>query len=722
MATTPTNKPIPSEDPRDLKFNAGKIDEVVTSDAHYYTDRFGVRRWTIAGFQYTAEEAIRNYGYITMDSFEDGATLTLPNQVLRYEATGEYYRWDGEFPKIVPAGSTPDSTGEVKLGAWVGVGDASLRADLSLDTGSTLVGYKGSTVSGAIDLLTSKKVYAVDFGVKADGSDDTAALQALSVAVSAMTDAVVEVVFPQGVSRVGYQDQAPTSTSGYSFRPGYVAANGNVGWFFVNGRSGTTIINARGWTIKLNDGMKHGAFNPSTGLAYASVSPFKDSNYYAYAGNLVAFKGCEHVIRIGLTVDGSADTATWGGVYGDTGWQCLSFGIWDTANVRVEAYDDVVTNCLLDNLYISTESGWSPSTTGVQRSFDSYNGTYTDGRRQNISIAGGQNIRFHGGVAARAGRTATGAGTYYSSPESNVDIESESGPVQDLVFNDFKLLYGGKNSFLAASFINSFARATLNRCTLRSTSSIAQIYTTGSGIRFNDCLIEGSGMEVRKTNAGNTPVEFRRCIIRNHISGAAAPWQRFVGEVGVMEDCYWDIIMNAGMSSTSSLFAFGANDATVSPPYPGKGLWRYNIINLSGNQDLITPATNGRVYLGYIQYFFDMDMRILTSGLTGTLTLDINTEGSLVNQRGITTDTQKVVDRTLGSSTAMASGGYFLNRTMQVAASVLAPKTTGMQLGTNSLRLGDIYMGQAGIHIQDSAGGKWRIAVSSSGTIVVTAA
>ncbi len=131
MATTPTNKPIPSEDPRDLKFNAGKIDEVVTSDAHYYTDRFGVRRWTIAGFQYTAEEAIRNYGYITMDSFEDGATLTLPNQTLRYEANGEYYRWDGEFPKIVPAGSTPDSTGEVKLGAWVSVGDASLRGDIA---------------------------------------------------------------------------------------------------------------------------------------------------------------------------------------------------------------------------------------------------------------------------------------------------------------------------------------------------------------------------------------------------------------------------------------------------------------------------------------------------------------------------------------------------------------------------------------------------------------
>lgn len=182
MATTPTNKPIPSEDPRDLKFNAGKIDEVVTSDAHYYTDRFGVRRWTIAGFQYTAEEAIRNYGYITMDSFEDGATLTLPNQTLRYEANGEYYRWDGEFPKVVPAGSTPDSTGEVKQGAWVSVGDASLRSNLASDNGAGLVGFKSPLANSIKRTLHDKNndlVSVKDFGVVGDGvTDDTAAFQA----------------------------------------------------------------------------------------------------------------------------------------------------------------------------------------------------------------------------------------------------------------------------------------------------------------------------------------------------------------------------------------------------------------------------------------------------------------------------------------------------------------------------------------------------------------
>ena len=179
MATTPTNKPIPSEDPRDLKFNAGKIDEVVTSNAHYYTDRFGVRRFTIAGFQYTAEEAIRNYGYITMDSFEDGATLTLPNQVLRYEATGEYYRWDGEFPKTVSAGSTPEASGGVGIGAWVSVGDASLRSDLALSTGAGLVGTtSGRTVQAEFDHFKIGYMTPDDFGAVGDGAtDDTTPLR-----------------------------------------------------------------------------------------------------------------------------------------------------------------------------------------------------------------------------------------------------------------------------------------------------------------------------------------------------------------------------------------------------------------------------------------------------------------------------------------------------------------------------------------------------------------
>lgn len=39
MATQPINNAVPNELPRDLKFNAGKIVEFVTSLAHQYIDR-----------------------------------------------------------------------------------------------------------------------------------------------------------------------------------------------------------------------------------------------------------------------------------------------------------------------------------------------------------------------------------------------------------------------------------------------------------------------------------------------------------------------------------------------------------------------------------------------------------------------------------------------------------------------------------------------------------
>lgn len=141
MATTPTNLPVPSESPRDLKFNAGKIDEFVTSLALQYIDRFGKQHYTIEGVKQLAFQAIAAFGYITMDSFEDGATLTLPNQVLRWKSNGEYYRWDGVFPKTVPASSTPASTGGIAKGAWVAVG-ASAVTDMAKRAGAVANGIQ----------------------------------------------------------------------------------------------------------------------------------------------------------------------------------------------------------------------------------------------------------------------------------------------------------------------------------------------------------------------------------------------------------------------------------------------------------------------------------------------------------------------------------------------------------------------------------------------------
>ncbi len=163
MATIPTNLPVPSESARDLKVNAGKIDEFVTSFALKYKDRLGGDHYTIEGLRQLAQQAIAAFGWVQIDSFQAGATLTLPNQVLRWklpDGNGEYYRWDGAFPKVVPAASTPESTGGIGSGAWLSIGDASLRALLESTAGAGAIGTEsGSTVQDELDALSSKYIF-----------------------------------------------------------------------------------------------------------------------------------------------------------------------------------------------------------------------------------------------------------------------------------------------------------------------------------------------------------------------------------------------------------------------------------------------------------------------------------------------------------------------------------------------------------------------------------
>lgn len=133
MTTYNTGNPLGSSAAKDLYDNAQNLDFAVNAITQViWKDRFARNRRTWYGIEKLALEAISSFGYITLDSFEDGANLTLPNQILRWESTGEYYRWDGEFPKDVPLNSTPESAGGIGRGLWLSIGDAALRQILEV--------------------------------------------------------------------------------------------------------------------------------------------------------------------------------------------------------------------------------------------------------------------------------------------------------------------------------------------------------------------------------------------------------------------------------------------------------------------------------------------------------------------------------------------------------------------------------------------------------------
>lgn len=74
-------------------------------------------------------------------SFEEGATANSATDAVWHISVGQCYTWDGAFPKVVPAGSTPASTGGVGLGSWVGAAHSNIEERL-LGAGAKI--YRGS--------------------------------------------------------------------------------------------------------------------------------------------------------------------------------------------------------------------------------------------------------------------------------------------------------------------------------------------------------------------------------------------------------------------------------------------------------------------------------------------------------------------------------------------------------------------------------------------------
>lgn len=87
-------------------------------------------------------------GYVLIDSFEKGFEITARYQALHYEKEGGYYRWDGQLPKQVSPNSTPESTGGIKVGAWMRIVLDSYTKSETDDKFVKLIDTRGVTVGG----------------------------------------------------------------------------------------------------------------------------------------------------------------------------------------------------------------------------------------------------------------------------------------------------------------------------------------------------------------------------------------------------------------------------------------------------------------------------------------------------------------------------------------------------------------------------------------------
>lgn len=146
--------PDGSIDVRDGIDNLQSFDIFMNADEDTYNQRDGDIVKTLAG-------AVRAVGIQRIGDFTTGCTVTERNQGVLYETDGTVYVWLGALPKVVPAASSPATTGGISpSGDWLDIGDALLRSDLASPGGASLVGTairdSVSAYLSALDRLASR--------------------------------------------------------------------------------------------------------------------------------------------------------------------------------------------------------------------------------------------------------------------------------------------------------------------------------------------------------------------------------------------------------------------------------------------------------------------------------------------------------------------------------------------------------------------------------------
>lgn len=140
--------------------------------------------------QKTLPAVLRDAGFRPASfTFETGGTLAVGDSdvgvlwPLTAGGDGQYYLWKGAYPKIIPASSTPASTGGVSDSGWLPLGDITLRQELAATGGSALVGFEqagADSVDRTVESKLQEIITPQDKGAIGDGvTNDQVAFTAL---------------------------------------------------------------------------------------------------------------------------------------------------------------------------------------------------------------------------------------------------------------------------------------------------------------------------------------------------------------------------------------------------------------------------------------------------------------------------------------------------------------------------------------------------------------
>ncbi|WJZ70094.1 tail spike protein [Pantoea phage PA-1] len=597
-------------------------------------------------------------------------------------------------------------------------------SDLSAVTGSSLVGYQNPSssvselVKNSLDKLNVRLIYAADFGVKTDSSDNADALWNLGQFISNAT-VPLYVIFPKGVSLVGSQQFAGATGQGYSYRPSYFSRAwgdaSDMGWFSVHRTNNNITLDMSGWTLKMNSGMRHGSFDPVTGSVYNPSSlPFRNFDYQASQGYLCKIYKAPNTLVLNGTTDFSVSTVVWGGNFGDAGYQAASYNWWINQSSGFVMIGHTAQSSAMDGLYVG-ESGdsFSPGdTTQIKGSY--FKGcVLQDCGRNILSYTGGANAVFEDCEFWRAGNNATGIGGHGSGPASCIDVEAEGGKILNLKFHRCKMMHGGD-----VSVVGGYAQpydvtgVVFEDCIMHCQTGTQAFINYARNCLLKNCIVYG-GISL-DTGTKQDPTKVINCTFYNRVDGTYITNFALSGITNQFENC--TVFYEIPSAALPDMVIFNLSGyQPLSGGYGGMAKMKNLRVILSGNSNNITHSD-----MGGFSYFSDCSIMVEADGVTGSKNLGIYMLDSRPSMDGLAVSGSSLVNFGGAMVNQPGTSIYWDSANRIPAPATISPQIDGAEgLGVRGVEFSRLYS-KAGVFTRSPNGTLYQLSVNDSGSLIVT--
>ncbi|MFQ2659331.1 hypothetical protein ACK3ZC_09290 [Aeromonas caviae] len=387
-------------------------------------------------------------GFSIVGSFEDGGTALSVKDLIIDGSTSKAYSWIGSYPPggiVVSAGSSPGA-------GWIAI-DPKFKASVTPEMFAT------------------------------DGADDTTIIKRARNFIIAMGGGTLKLTREYIVGKQ-VANPSPTERAPY-----WQSVDSDFLTF--NGLKGVNVYFNQGASLRFNDGLRYGSFDPLTGAVYnPPTGNFTNSAYAASPGDMISFVDCLNATVRNPKARGNMDNLVVGGRWGDKGIQLSSIGVKSVRSVNTTIYKPDILDMPLDGLYATGAlDQWI--------NFVVYGGISDRSGRQGFSWVGGDGVFFYGVTLTR-----TGKGPVSSPPKAGIDVEDNGTGCKFGRFYDCKIYDNEGAQVLTLNTTDNIKFINNDIAGVRS------VWPDSHGVEFISCNIYGY-----VSNVANSM--FRYCYFTN---------------------------------------------------------------------------------------------------------------------------------------------------------------------------------------------------------------